>query len=862
LLIAFSDTFAPKKNHLIRLFQQTILVLIFLCYVVTVYSQNPIVITGTVTDAETGEPIPYVNIYVVGKFHGTSTAFDGSYRLEVRFKTDSIAASAVGYLTEKRKISQQPYQVIDFKLKPESISLKEVLVVAGENPADILFRKIVAAKPLNNPANFTTFQFESYTKYELDLDNITPKDIDKNLLLKGFDFLKDYIDTMSEKGKSILPLFFIEQISDNYIQKDPQRSMERIKAEKITMFRQHPLLTELLSNVNQNFNIYDNMVTLMGKNLISPIADYGLTVYKYSLNEFDTLYIDGQPHFTMRFKPKRKGDFAFAGKMLININNYAVQSIEATIPQDVNIGFIKNFTFTHEYVPVKYKNTTDDSFAVFYAPSREFVKMNLVANVGSKALMIVKKNKSYRHQVINEPIDSKIFDPYKVTITDDSAHLRSDQFWDSLRHTKLERSEAGIYEMVDSLKRTSKFKILKYGLTTIAGGYAKLGPVGFGNVAQIFSRNQVEGWRIRMGILTNRDFSERIQLNAYAAYGFQDDRVKYGGRIIFIISKKPWHKITLFGRTDIDFMSRHAEEMDQDNVFTLVQKKNITQRLYNIEEGKIIYDNEFHRDLVSYLTMQYRTFQPYFEFSFEHDGKEKKKVITSEVSYTLRWQYRSRFLPAVFDRDARANSFFAQFRRKSEFPVVWAKYLLGVPKIGNSQFLYHDISMGFQGNVTLTAKHYFYYNLWLGKIIGTLPFLLLKNPEGNFHHVFNKYLFNNMNLLEFSADQYVSLNFQYFLGGWIADHLPLIKKLRLRGVATSNVFYGTLSPANLYFNRNNQVGILDRNRNGRVIPYVEAGFGIENILRFIRIDCIWRVTQRNRPEAFNFGVYASLYIKI
>jgi hypothetical protein len=58
------------------------------------------------------------------------------------------------------------------------------------------------------------------------------------------------------------------------------------------------------------------------------------------------------------------------------------------------------------------------------------------------------------------------------------------------------------------------------------------------------------------------------------------------------------------------------------------------------------------------------------------------------------------------------------------------------------------------------------------------------------------------------------------------------------------------------------VGILDRNRNGRVIPYVEAGFGIENILRFIRIDCIWRVTQRNRPEAFNFGVYASLYIKI
>ncbi len=810
-------------------------------------------ISGIITDSETGEPIPYVNVFVAGKFTGTSTDLEGKYKLEIRQRVDSLVASALGYISQTKKVNGNQ---LDFQLVSESFNLNEITINAGENPADILFRKMVASKPANNAYNLKTFQFESYTKYEIDLDNVKPSDIDKNILLKGFDFLKEYIDTMSEKGKSILPIFFIEQISDNYLQNDPQKNMERVKGQKMTMIKDNPTITELVSNVNQNFNIYENLITVMGKNMISPIADYGLTAYKYHINELDTLYIDGMPHFTMKFKPKRRGDFTFSGKMLVNINNYALRSIEATIPADVNIGFVKDFTFSQEFTPVEYKLEENGSTSIFYAPLKETLKMNITANIGKGAFIIAKKSKSYQNHIINKPIDNSVFDPYKVTIVEDSAYFRNEIFWDSTRHEKLLNSEASIYEMVDSLKRTSKFKVVKYALGTIVGGFAKFGPVELGNVAQIFSRNQLEGWRIRMGIRTNRDFSERMQFYAYGAYGFEDKRFKYGGKSIFILSKKPWHKITLSGRTDIDFMSRHAEEMDQDNVFTLVQKKNVTQRLYNIEEGQLVYDNEFYKDMTSYTTIRYRTYEPYFNFQFQHEGIDKKKIVTSEVGYAIRWQHKSKSLPGVFDRDAKANRFFAQFRKKSDFPVVWLKYLAGVQNIANSQFTYHDLSLGFQGDVILTAKQYFYYNLWFGKIYGTVPFLLLKNPEGNFHHVHNKYLFNNMNLLEFSADQYTSLNFQYFFGGWIADHLPLIKKLKLRGVATSNIFYGSVNKANREYNKFNNMGI------AYPIPYIEAGFGIENILKFIRIDCIWRVTQRDRIEAYNFGVYASLFIKV
>ncbi len=808
------------------------------------------------TDAATGEPLPFANVFIPGKFQGTSADFDGNYKLEVRLKTDSLSASSLGYATVTQKVSQQILQTINFELPVEGIGLKEVVITTGEPPEVILFRRIVKAKPVNNPHQFKTFQYESYNKYQIDLDNITPKDLDKNVLLKGFEFLKDYIDTMTDRGKSTLPIFLVEQVSDNYEQADPKKVVERVKGQKMTMLRDNPVITELMSNANQHFNIYENLLTLMGRNFVSPIADYGLSVYKYDVNQFDTLYIDGQPHFTMKFKPKRKGENAFIGKMTVNIRNYAVSSVEAAIPDDVNLGFIKDFQFAQEYIPLAYKDG-GDSVEISYVPSKESLKMRFNANIGKGAMLVLRKSRSYERQRINEPVDDNVFDPYKTTVLEDSAYLRKDEYWDTVRHEKLMTTEQGIYEMVDSLKRTSKYKVIKYTVSTLGSGFAKFGPVGFGNIATVFSRNQLEGWRFRLGIMTNRDFSERINIYAYGAYGLGDKRFKYGGKMIFIVSKKPWHKLAFSGRSDIDLMSRHAEEMDRDNVFTLVQKKNVSQQLYNMEEVKVVYDNEFYKDMTSYLTLQYRRMAP---LTFEvYDGTDSvpiDNIITSEIGYAIRWQHKSQSLPGTFDRDAKANRFFAQFRKKTAFPVVWVRYMAGLPDILGSQFRYHDISLGFQGDVTVTAKQSMYYNLWLGKIFGTVPFLLLKNPEGNFAYVHNKYMFNNMNLLEFSADEYVSLNYQYFFGGWIGDRIPYIKKLRWRLVATSNIFYGTVTKGNMEFNQQNRIGI------AYPVPYVEAGFAIENILNFIRFDFIWRVTQRDLPEAFKFGVYGSLFIKV
>lgn len=101
---------------------------------------------GKVTDASTSEPIPFVNVFLVGTTIGTTSDFDGNFYFETRTPADSIAASFVGYKRQAMKIRPNRYQELAFNLQPDQFQLEEVVVVAGENPADILMRKVLAAK--------------------------------------------------------------------------------------------------------------------------------------------------------------------------------------------------------------------------------------------------------------------------------------------------------------------------------------------------------------------------------------------------------------------------------------------------------------------------------------------------------------------------------------------------------------------------------------------------------------------------------------------------------------------------------------------------------------------------------------------
>ena len=91
-------------------------------------------IMGTVTNAATGEPIPFVNVYFAGSTIGSTSDFEGEYAIETFSPGDSLTASYIGYVSKSKRITPKIFQKIDFALNPDNILLEEVVILPGENP--------------------------------------------------------------------------------------------------------------------------------------------------------------------------------------------------------------------------------------------------------------------------------------------------------------------------------------------------------------------------------------------------------------------------------------------------------------------------------------------------------------------------------------------------------------------------------------------------------------------------------------------------------------------------------------------------------------------------------------------------------
>ena len=85
-------------------------------------------ISGTVTDMETNQGMPGVNILVKGTSSGTVTDMNGDYTITVPDATNTLVFSSIGYLTEEVNIDGK--SVIDVVLSPDIQSLSEVVVTA------------------------------------------------------------------------------------------------------------------------------------------------------------------------------------------------------------------------------------------------------------------------------------------------------------------------------------------------------------------------------------------------------------------------------------------------------------------------------------------------------------------------------------------------------------------------------------------------------------------------------------------------------------------------------------------------------------------------------------------------------------
>ncbi|MCG8700940.1 MAG: TonB-dependent receptor, partial [Bacteroidales bacterium] len=109
-----------------NIYQKLVISLFFLLLGVAVYAQG-LAVEGTVTDGETGEGLPGVNVLEKGTTNGVITDLDGNYSITVENNQSQITFSFVGYKIEEVEVGGR--SVIDISLKLDMVALDRIVLI-------------------------------------------------------------------------------------------------------------------------------------------------------------------------------------------------------------------------------------------------------------------------------------------------------------------------------------------------------------------------------------------------------------------------------------------------------------------------------------------------------------------------------------------------------------------------------------------------------------------------------------------------------------------------------------------------------------------------------------------------------------
>ena len=812
------------------------------------------IIKGIVVDANTGDPIPFVSVLLKGTSVGTVTDNEGKYSLETYIQASYIIFSFIGYQTESRSIKNGTEQIINVILRLSSITLDEVIVRPARkdyknkyNPAVELIEKVIDKKDVNRAEIYNYLQYNKYEKIQFALSNIT-ETFEQSDVFGKFRFVFDNIDTTKRIGNNVLPVFIKEALSDYYYRKDPEATKEIIRAEKtinLNEYLDNKGVTANLDYLYQNINIYDNEILFLTNKFLSPIATTGPVFYRYYI--IDTLNVKDIKCIRLFFEPRNKADFLFHGNLYITMDSsYAVRKIDIGINKNINIDWVQDISITQDF---------DQFDQGFWLLSKEEISIDFGIVKNSLGLY-GQRTISFKNYKINEPISEKVFKGPEKSESIDPAG-KSTGYWELNRHIPLTKSEKGIYTMIDSINRIPAFKRRMNIVMLLTTEFLNLGKIEIGPVGNFYSFNTVEGSRFRFGGRTTPDFSKKITIDGYAAYGLADRTFKYNAGITYSLTPRtiyqfPVKSIKLSYQNDTKIPGQELQFAQGDNIF-LSFKRGVDDKLLFNNTVRAEFLNEFENHFSYLLGYSFTQQRPkgnlhfnYAEYLSTTDDINNIKI--SEIYLNLRYAPNESFYQGKLYRDPFPN----------QYPVIQLKFADGSKSI-NNDFNYLRLQLNISRRYYVSILGYSDVSFEAGKIFGKVPFPLLFIHRANQTYSYQKNSYNLMNFLEFVSDQYISLNIDHCFNGFILNKVPLVKKLKLREIITLKVLYGELGKRNNPDYQNDLFKFpVDSNLTPLTYtlerkPYFEASVGLSNVLRILRVDLIKRFTYLDHPNVSDLG---------
>lgn len=812
------------------------LLLVYLFVLLPFFSAAQITrIMGVVLDASSNEPVPFANVYFKHTTIGASAGFEGNFTLDAQTNTDTLVASALGYSKQEIIIKRGVFQKVTFHLQPTEISLNEIEVFAESDPAIIIFNKMIENKVNNNPKEFDYLQYRLYNKVEVDANNVNEQ-FKKNRLMKKFQVVFQYIDTSTINGKAYLPVLISESVSEVYKRANPKANKEVILASQISGF-DNKSLSQYMGGLYQEVNIYDNYIKIFEKNFISPLSNNGMGTYEYVL--LDTVVLNNKTNFHLMFKPRRKQELTFVGELWIHDSTYAVTRVDMKAAVDANINFVNDIALSLEYSLANGKNWV-------LSKDKIVLDLNVIENSMKIPGFFASRSSYYSQFVFNKPPPDSIFaNPVNVTFVENSTKKTSD-YWQQNRDVPLSKNEKGVYQMVDSVQNIPLFRNYVDAVYMLTSGYLKWGLFELGPTFKTISSNTTEGMRFRLGGRTSNAFSTRLMLKGYVAYGLKDQQLKGSAGFLYMFNKNPYRKLDFDYTYDLEQLGQSNMLLSNDNFLSSILRRSPNDRQSLVEAYNFSYEHEWFSGFSSTVSFNHRKMYPVGNLNFEvWDGSAYniiESIKTTELGFALRFAYQEKYLMGEFDR----------INLGTKYPVIQLKATYGLPHFFEYNQEYFQLNFQLKHWFNVFGIGWSKYIVDAGKVWGTVPYPLLAIAPGNQTFMYDEYAYNLMNYYEFINDEYVSVFYTHHFDGLFFNHVPLLRKLKWREVVTARGIMGRLNE------KNAEYSVFPSYSYSLSKPYYEVGVGVENIVKILRVDFVWRLNHLSNPNVQRFGIFGSL----
>jgi hypothetical protein len=815
----------------------------FFCLSLLSVSQTKV--SGYVYD-DLQEPVAYANVYFQDSRVGTITDENGKFYLQSDNDYSAIVVSFMGFKDHILELDDKSTYNIEIILESDAEALEEVMVFSGKtskknNPAIDILRKIWENRRDNGVKKFKQYQYDKYEKLQFDLNTIDSNLI-KSRLFKGMEFIFTQTDTNEVTGKTYLPIFINESVSEVYGDNQLNKEKEILQGNKNSGFSDNQSLVAFIKDLYAEYNVYDNYIKIFDKSFVSPLSRTGIDNYNYVL--LDSAYIDNRWSYNIVYYPRRKNELTFKGEFWVNDTTWAIKKIEMAMTKSANINWVKDV-----YIEQEFDVLNDSIFLI----TRDYFMSDFTFNKKEESRGVYgKRTTLYDNYVFDEKKEKEFYErqvnPYKNQVFD-----RDSVFWAENRLEKLNKTEKDIYTLVDTLKTVKAFKQVYNLATVLATNYYEFEGWDFGPVFSTFGFNDVEGIRMRVGGRTYFGQNDMWRIQAFTAYGFRDDKFKYGISGKLMLDRKTRLILSAGNRRDVEQLGASLTSSSDVLGRSLVSSSPLTvavnNTLTNINLSSLALEMEPFYNLKVRLEGTYRTLvgadTNLFSLAFYTDeARTERQEQTSQSEISLSLNYTP-------NKNATGYGVERYIVNVGAYPDFLLKYSKGIEGFLDSDFNYDRLQLLYRQPILLGGFGKFTSTLEAGKTFGGVPLSLLNVVPGNQTLFSIEGTFPLLDFYEFVTDEYVSLHMEHNFNGRLFARIPFLRDLDLREIVTFRSVYGTLSDESIMLNASTTNPVLfapDKN------IYYSYSFGIGNIFRVFRLDFHFRGNYFGVPNSRNFGI--------